>query len=377
MTPWPRLLAAVLLAVVASTTWAQGQTPSTDGAVFLVAAPALRDPEYRQTVLIASPTANGGHVGVIINRPTRRSLSSLFPEHEPSKKVVEPVFFGGPFSTTALVAVVRGDASPGQGSLLMMSNLYLAINVNTIDKIIEERPTDARFYVGYVGWRPGELRREIDRGLWHVLNPDVNTIFRKDTDTMWEEMLRMSRQISAPAAAAQPTDRGFFLVAKPSILDPNFQRTVVLVANAPDGATLGVIINRPTQQSLASILPGNPTLARFTEPLYFGGPVERVGLFAVFRAKGAPGESLPAGDDLHLALQPPTVEQLLLKPPEQVRFFNGYSGWAPGQLANELQRGDWWVFDADADTVFRKDTSTLWEELARRARSITAQATTQ
>lgn len=206
MTLWPRLLAAMLLAVVASTTWAQGQTPSTDGAVFLVAAPALRDPEYRQTVLIASPTANGGHVGVIINRPTRRSLSSLFPEHEPSKKVVEPVFFGGPFSTTALVAVVRGDASPGQGSLLMMSNLYLAINVNTIDKIIEERPTDARFYVGYVGWRPGELRREIDRGLWHVLNPDVNTIFRKDTDSLWEEMLRMSRQISASAPAERASD---------------------------------------------------------------------------------------------------------------------------------------------------------------------------
>jgi len=205
MTLWPRLLAAVLLAVVASTTWAQGQTPSTDGAVFLVAAPALRDPEYRQTVLIASPTANGGHVGVILNRPTRRSLSSLFPEHEPSKKVAEPVFFGGPFSTTALVAVVRGER-PGVGSLLIMSNLYLAINVNTIDKIIEERPTDARFYVGYVGWRPGELRREIDRGLWHVLNPDVNTIFRKDTDTMWEEMLRMSRQISASAPAERASD---------------------------------------------------------------------------------------------------------------------------------------------------------------------------
>jgi putative transcriptional regulator len=183
--------------------------------------------------------------------------------------------------------------------------------------------------------------------------------------------------LGAHAATAQPTDRGFFLVAKPSLLDPNFQRTVVLVANAPDGATLGVIINRPTQQSLASILPGNPTLAKFTEPLYFGGPVERVGLFAVFRAKETPGQSLSAGEDLHLALHPPTVEQLLLKPPEQIRFFNGFSGWAPGQLASELQRGDWWVFDADADTVFRKDTATLWEELAQRARSITAQATGQ
>jgi putative transcriptional regulator len=180
--------------------------------------------------------------------------------------------------------------------------------------------------------------------------------------------------LAVHAAVAQQAERGFFLVAKPNLLDPNFQRTVVLVANAPDGATLGVIINRPLQRSLASILPGNPTLAKFTEPLYFGGPVEPVGLFAVFRAQEVPGQTFPVVGDLHLALLPPTVEQLLLKPPEQVRFFNGYAGWAPGQLANELQRGDWWVFDADPDTVFRKDTSTLWEELSRRARAITARA---
>lgn len=177
---------------------------------------------------------------------------------------------------------------------------------------------------------------------------------------------------AAQAGVAQAPAHGFFLVAKPTLLDPNFERTVVLVTNAPDGATLGVIINRPTKQSLADILPGNPTLARFTEPLYFGGPVDHVGLFAVFRAQEAPGQSFAVVDDLHLALHPATVEQLLLKPPEQVRFFNGYSGWAPGQLAAELQRGDWWVFEADPQTVFRTDMATLWEELARRARSITA-----
>jgi putative transcriptional regulator len=176
---------------------AQGSNASSDDTVFLVAAPAFRDPEYRQTVLIAAPTQNGGHIGVILNRPTKRSLSSLFPEHEPSKKVTEPVFFGGPFSTSALVAVVRGERSPGTGSLAIMSNLHLAINVNTIDRIIEERPNDARYYVGYVGWRPGELRREIDRGLWYVVNPDVNTVFRKDTDHIWEELIRSARQINA------------------------------------------------------------------------------------------------------------------------------------------------------------------------------------
>ena len=198
----PRLLSGLLVlaaGLAQQPAMAQGTPSTADQAVFLIAAPAFRDPEYRQTVLIATPTASGGHIGVILNKPTRRSLSSLFPEHEPSKKVTEPVFFGGPFSTSALVAVVRGDQSPGAGSILVMANLYLAINVNTIDKIIEERPNDARYYVGYVGWRPGELRREIDRGLWFVLNPDVNTVFRKDTDQIWDELLRMARQINAGA----------------------------------------------------------------------------------------------------------------------------------------------------------------------------------
>jgi putative transcriptional regulator len=199
-----RLAAGALAIAAALAEPAAAQAPApAEATVFLVAAPGFRDPEYRQTVLIASPTANGGHIGVIINKPTRRTLSSLFPEHEPSKKVVEPVFFGGPFSTSALVAVVRGERSPGAGSLPIMTNLYLAINVNTIDKIIEDRPNDARYYVGYVGWRPGELRREIDRGLWYVLNPDANTVFRKDTDHIWEELLRMARQINALVASGE------------------------------------------------------------------------------------------------------------------------------------------------------------------------------
>src|SRR5882724_4348212 len=108
-----------------------------EDALLLVANPGFRDLEYRETVLIAAPAPNGSHVGVILNRPTRRSLGSLFPEHEPSKKVVDPVYYGGPFSRGALVALVRGDHSPGAGSVLLMKNLYLAFRANTIDHVIE------------------------------------------------------------------------------------------------------------------------------------------------------------------------------------------------------------------------------------------------
>jgi putative transcriptional regulator len=175
-------------------------------AMILVAHPAFRDLEYRQTVLIAAPAPNGGHVGVILNRPTRRSLGSLFPEHEPSKKVVEPVFYGGPFSRGALVALVRADEAPGAGSVLLMKSLYLAFRANTIDHVIETTPNEARYFVGYVGWRPGELRGEIDRGLWTVANADLELIFRKDTEGLWEELLQQSKRIRALPNLPLPAD---------------------------------------------------------------------------------------------------------------------------------------------------------------------------
>lgn len=170
--------------------------------MILVAHPAFRDVEYRQTVIIAAPAPNGGHVGVILNRPTRRSLGSLFPEHEPSKKVLDPVFYGGPFSRGALVALVRADSAPGPGSVLLMKNLYLAFRANTIDHVIETTPNEARYFVGYVGWRPGELKSELDRGIWSVTGAEVDTVFRKDTDGMWDEFQQASKRIRAQAADA-------------------------------------------------------------------------------------------------------------------------------------------------------------------------------
>jgi putative transcriptional regulator len=192
-----RLAIAFLLMSAAGLATAQ----RSEEAILLIAHPAFRDLEYRQTVLIATPAPNGGHVGVILNRPTRRSLGSLFPEHEPSKKVVDPVYYGGPFSRGALVALVRADQTPGAGSVLVMPRLFMTFRANTIDHVIETTPNEARYFVGYVGWRPGELRSEIDRGLWSVIDADVETVFRKDTEGLWEELLQQTRRIRAESGA--------------------------------------------------------------------------------------------------------------------------------------------------------------------------------
>ncbi len=194
----PRLSAALaaFLLMWSGVAFGQVNQGTDDDAVFLVAHPAFRDAGYFHTVLIAAPIPGGGHIGVILNRPTNRSLFSIFPEHEPSKKVAEPVRYGGPFSPGALVALVKADSNPGAGALPLMKNLFIAFRAATIDSVIEQTPNEARYFVGYVGWRPGELKSEVDRGLWAVVHADRETVFQKDTSALWDDLIAQSRRVT-------------------------------------------------------------------------------------------------------------------------------------------------------------------------------------
>jgi putative AlgH/UPF0301 family transcriptional regulator len=83
----------------------------------------------------------------------------------------------------------------------MMKELFLATQGTVVDHIIEATPNEARYYVGYVAWRPGELRQEVDRGLWYVLDADPDLVFRKDPDSLWEELLQRARAVTAAVPA--------------------------------------------------------------------------------------------------------------------------------------------------------------------------------
>ena len=152
-----RRAAALLVLGLGCLTALQAGSQSGDptGAVTLVATPRLVDVDYRGAVLLAVPTDDNRHVGVIINRPTGRSLSSLFPGHAPSKLVRDSVYFGGPMLRQAIFAVVHSDNTPGPGSIRIMRELFLATQGSVVDQIIEKMPNEARYYVGYVAWRPG------------------------------------------------------------------------------------------------------------------------------------------------------------------------------------------------------------------------------
>ena len=179
--------------------------------------------------------------------------------------------------------------------------------------------------------------------------------------------------VLAAAAHAQGQSKSLFLIARPGLPDPNFRDSVVLVIHSESAETTGVIINRPMNRSLADLLPGE-RFESFTDPIFFGGPVTPQGLFALFQSDKYSGPAVPMLPGVYLAVLPDSVDALLSKPPAKIRFFSGYSGWAPGQLQGELERGDWLVVDADAKTVFLRDTSRLWEDMLKRARAVRADA---
>ena len=137
-------------------------------------------------------------MGFIINKPTQVTLGKLFPKHEPSRKVTDPVFLGGPVSPEVIFALVQGRESPGGRSIKILDDLYLAIDSDVVDRVIEKQSAHARFFAGMVLWRPGELLEEVKRGLWYVQDPRAELVLRKPTETMWEELVgRLERKANA------------------------------------------------------------------------------------------------------------------------------------------------------------------------------------
>ena len=153
--------------------------------LLLVASPALQGP-YSRTALLVFPM-RGQHAGFILNRSTDVKLASVFPEHAPSAKVADPIYFGGPEMMDSLFALVRNN--PGDGAVQVLGDLFVTAEATTVDRIIEMTPNDARYFAGFVGWRPGELAKEIEAGYWYVQDFDAGQAFRDDTGKMWEELV--------------------------------------------------------------------------------------------------------------------------------------------------------------------------------------------
>lgn len=159
----------------------------------LVAKRQLRDRYYGATIIVARSIGGDQHIGFIVNRPSQKTLGELFPKHEPSHKVPDPVYIGGPISPESIFALVKKSNNPGGRSVELMPGLYAVFDAKLVDEVIEHDAGHARFMAGIVGWRTGELRDEIRRGAWYVLDADPKLVLR-NPDGLWEELVRRAEQ---------------------------------------------------------------------------------------------------------------------------------------------------------------------------------------
>jgi len=171
-------------------------------------------------------------------------------------------------------------------------------------------------------------------------------------------LFAMSWPISADEAKPLTT---ILLVARADLPDPNFKDSLVLVMNDIAGP-VGLIINRPTRIAVSSLFPDLERLAQLNDKVYFGGPVGITSVSFLFRAASAPDHATEVIGGVYLSTSLELLRQLLArdKPMEDLRIFIGRSGWGPGQLEDEVARGDWTLAPAGMDAIFGRKPEHLW-----------------
>jgi putative transcriptional regulator len=158
--------------------------------------------------------------------------------------------------------------------------------------------------------------------------------------------------------------KGQLLVAGPSLLDPNFRRTVVLVGEHTDEGALGVVLNRASEATVEDAVPELSALIDDEELVHVGGPVQPSAIVVV--ADFADPEQAGALILDSVGFLPAEVEPDAIGELRRARVFAGYAGWGPGQLDEELDEGSWIVAPALAEDVFTGDPEELWSEVLRR-----------
>jgi putative transcriptional regulator len=161
--------------------------------VFLIASPALQDPNFRETVVLVTQPRQGPPFGVIINRPLEDRLSEVFPRYPGLKARNDPVFFGGPVALQGVVFLVRTAKGPPKAAPVLR-DVYLTADIDWVEARLHggELAAGLRVYAGHSGWGSGQLQNEIGRGDWHVIPADADTIFRKDPASLWPELVKQA-----------------------------------------------------------------------------------------------------------------------------------------------------------------------------------------
>ena len=177
----------------------------------LIAMPVMGDPRFERSVIYLCAHSSEGAMGIIVNRPAgsidfpellvqldiiKKADQIKLPENAESMKVLK----GGPVETGRGFVLHSSDFFIQDATLRIDDGICLTATVDILKAIAKGAgPKHAILALGYAGWAPGQLAAEMERGGWYVLNADADTVFRKNMDTLWDELLLRARAVMASA----------------------------------------------------------------------------------------------------------------------------------------------------------------------------------
>lgn len=156
---------------------------------------------------------------------------------------------------------------------------------------------------------------------------------------------------------------GRLLISEPFMMDPNFKRSAVMLADHRADGTVGFVLNRPIGMKIDQLVADFP---EFDSDVFFGGPVATDTIHYIHCVGDLLDDSIRVmqgvywGGDfnkLKFLIQSGLIE------PKHIRFFIGYAGWDPGQLKDELAVGSWYITRMHANYLFKSAPASLWKQI--------------
>jgi putative transcriptional regulator len=163
--------------------------------------------------------------------------------------------------------------------------------------------------------------------------------------------------------------KGKFLIATPSLNDPNFLEGVVFLCEHNDEGAFGLVINRKANFKAETYYETGAGKRVCHMDLYLGGPVHTNHILILCRSSLVVPDGTRVTDDVTLVsnLTAPSQAQVFNQDNhENVRLYLGCAGWGKSQLEGEIAAGVWKVLSARTDMIFSSESRRVWKEnLAR------------
>lgn len=165
-----------------------------------------------------------------------------------------------------------------------------------------------------------------------------------------------------------PTLAPVLLVSMPQMADPNFSRSVVLLAEYGPHGAFGLVVNRRMSEPASEVVRAEPPMPiRSDVHLFVGGPVEPTRAWVLLADKSLDENAMEVSEGVYLSASPDLIRRTLGEPPDpSVRIVVGYAGWGAGQLDVELADSAWLMAPVQPDLIFSIPLAAMWETAIRR-----------